>query len=176
MDLDAAESMALALMADHGLTGEGWRFAFDHAVRRFGVCRYQEKAIGLSRYLVELNPPERVRLTILHEIAHALVGPGHSHDRVWQMKALAIGSDGRRCYSEADTAAPAARYFLRCPTCNVKADRHRFGDKILWDGLCARCRGPLDWFDRKAGTKLVRDHERRLLLWERGPGALDIAS
>ena len=32
-----------------------------------------------------------IRDTLLHEIAHAIVGPGHGHDAVWQTAARRIG-------------------------------------------------------------------------------------
>jgi hypothetical protein len=38
--------------------------------------------------------------TILHEIAHALVGARHGHDRVWRATALRIGCSGTRCVPE----------------------------------------------------------------------------
>ena len=34
--------------------------------------------------------------TILHEMAHALVGQVHGHDAVWQAQVL--GCSGRRCH------------------------------------------------------------------------------
>ena len=81
MRLHDARKLALELMAEHGLTRTGrapnfgvrvWRFTFDNAVRRFGVCRYHNGTISLSRVLVKLNTDAEVRATILHEIAHAL--------------------------------------------------------------------------------------------------------
>ena len=37
--------------------------------------------------------------TLLHEIAHALVGRRHHHDAVWRAKAREIGCTGQRCHS-----------------------------------------------------------------------------
>lgn len=71
----------------------------------FGRYRYNRlghKSIELSTKLVEINDAERVRLTILHEVAHALT-EGHGHDRVWKAKLLELGGDGKRCYSSSDT-------------------------------------------------------------------------
>src|SRR3954468_12751994 len=98
MDLQEARRLATALMAEHGLSG--WRLVLDSAKTRAGVCRAQRKEIGLSRHLTALHAEPEVRDTVLHEIAHALVGPAHGHDEVWRATALRIGCSGRRCVSQ----------------------------------------------------------------------------
>ena len=58
----------------------GWQFAFDLAPARGGLCRYREKQITLSvTYCLKASKEEIVD-TILHEIAHAIVGPKHGHN------------------------------------------------------------------------------------------------
>ncbi|MFI7546778.1 SprT-like domain-containing protein [Actinoplanes sp. NPDC049599] len=95
MNHATARELATGLMAQHKLTG--WRLVFDNARTRAGVCRSDRKEIGLSRHLIGLYSPEQVTETVLHEIAHALVGPRHGHDRVWRTVAQRIGCSGRRC-------------------------------------------------------------------------------
>ena len=95
MDLTEARQLAAGLMGRHGLSG--WRLVFDNAKTRAGVCRYDRKEIGLSRPLVALYEVEQVTDTVLHEIAHALAGPRHGHDRVWRATARRIGCSGDRC-------------------------------------------------------------------------------
>lgn len=71
----------------------------------FGRYRYSVlygRKIELSSKLVAINDEDRVKLTILHEIAHALT-EGHGHDAVWKAKLIEIGGDGKRCYSSSDT-------------------------------------------------------------------------
>lgn len=87
--------MARGLMAEHGL--RGWTLVLDRAKTRAGVCRAGRREIGLSRELTALHSAEQVRDTVLHEIAHALVGPGHGHDAVWRATAVRIGGSGERC-------------------------------------------------------------------------------
>lgn len=98
MRLDEARALAVGLMAEHDLSG--WRLVFDEAKTRAGVCRPDSREIGLSRPLTLLYDREQVRDTVLHEIAHALVGTRHGHDRVWRAAALRIGCSGTRCVSE----------------------------------------------------------------------------
>ena len=73
MDVEDAVAVARGLLAEHGLTG--WSVVLDRAKTRAGVCRADRREIGLSAPLTALHSPEEVRDTILHEIAHALVGP-----------------------------------------------------------------------------------------------------
>ncbi|WP_097189062.1 SprT-like domain-containing protein [Ornithinimicrobium cerasi] len=145
MDLDAAARLARTLMDAHGL--RDWRFEFDRAKVRAGACHFADRRITLSRHLTLAHDPDQVRETVLHEVAHALVGPRHGHDRVWRARALAIGATGERCYAGGDQPAVAGRWQGRCPAGHV-VHRHRRPTVVL---LCARCRGAatldrvIDW-------------------------------
>ena len=117
MDLDEARRLAARLMHEHGL--REWTFAFDNAKTRAGVCRPARRQIGLSRPLTALHDEARVRDTILHEIAHALVGPRHGHDATWRAKARQLGCSATRCLPEG-TATIEGRWVGTC------AAGHRF--------------------------------------------------
>lgn len=41
---------------------------------------------------------EEIENTILHEIAHAIVGVGHGHRLKWQEKAIELGVTWKRIY------------------------------------------------------------------------------
>src|SRR5262249_35413457 len=79
-----------------------WEFGFNSNVRRAGVCFYPHAAepgrIELSVHFAASNLDEEVTDTLLHEIAHALVGPGHGHDEVWRAKCREIGARPEACY------------------------------------------------------------------------------
>lgn len=126
--------MADGLLREHGLAG--WRVELDTAKRRAGVCRFTDRVIGLSGPLTDLHDEVEVRDTVLHEIAHALVGPAHGHDRVWRATALRIGCSGRRCV---DTESPrvAGAWVGVCPAGHVK-DRHRRPERVMSCGQCSR--------------------------------------
>lgn len=134
MDLFEARRIAINLMNKHGLTG--WHFDFDRAKRRFGACHYRTKRISLSTHLVALNDEARVKNTILHEIAHALVGPKHNHDAVWKAKAIEIGCTGDRCYSSVDTVTPESRYIGTCPN-GHQSRRFKAPRKTVSCGKCS---------------------------------------
>ena len=119
MDLNRAEQLAISLMKQHGIYELGWRFEFDRAKRRFGVCRYRNKTIGLSKYLTAINDEARIKNTILHEIAHALVGYKHGHDEVWRRKAIEIGCDGERCVNQLEANVIKGKYQAVCKNGHV---------------------------------------------------------
>ena len=64
---------------------------------RAGICRYTTRTIALSVSYVLQAHWNDIRDTLLHEVAHAIVGPGHAHDAVWQTAARRIGCTAKRC-------------------------------------------------------------------------------
>lgn len=135
MDLAEAQRVATRLLHDHGLAQAGWRFRFDHARRRFGSCRFHDRTVTLSRHLAAANDERQVLDTILHEIAHALVGkPGHGE--AWKRTALAVGARPERCYGR-EVVEPAPSWALTCPSCGTRWTRHRLRRMRY---ACSRCR------------------------------------
>jgi SWI/SNF-related matrix-associated actin-dependent regulator 1 of chromatin subfamily A len=61
--------------------------------RFLGLCSHKDKCIILSAHHIDIHPTPDVVNTIKHEVAHALVGPGHGHNDVWQAKAIEVGCD-----------------------------------------------------------------------------------
>jgi len=115
MELTAARTLALKLMDQHGLTALRWSFRFDGAQKRLGLCTYRSRTISLGEAFASAAEESDVRDTVLHEIAHALVGPGHGHGPVWKKKAHELGctpkSTGRNAAADArwDEMVAAAR-------------------------------------------------------------------
>ena len=58
-----------------------------------GLCSHKDKCIILSAHHIDIHPTADVVNTIKHEVAHAIVGPGHAHDEVWSAKAREVGCD-----------------------------------------------------------------------------------
>ena len=143
-----ARRLALELMGRYQL--HGWQFALNSNVRRAGVCffpfRDRPGRLGLSVHFIERNAEEDVLDTILHEIAHALVGTGHGHDEVWKAKCREIGAKPEPCYGE-EIDMPKGRWRARCPACQKEFHRHR-RPRVLqgWHHKeCGKDRGTFSW-------------------------------
>lgn len=122
MNLEIAYRLARTKLDEHGL--QQWDIMFDVAKLRFGRCYYKTHLITLSRILVGLNNEAEILDTILHEIAHALVGREHRHDRIWKQKARDIGCNGKRCYGQG-VIRPVAKYSAICTRCSSVYRRQR---------------------------------------------------
>ncbi len=133
MNLRDAKALTEAYLEHFGLNG--WRFEFDRSIKRFGACFHLQKKITLSERLVLANSENIVEQTILHEIAHALVGEGHGHDWVWQAKARELGCSGNRCYGDEVTRAES-RYLAVCPNCQASIPKNRKPTKLY---ACTPC-------------------------------------
>jgi predicted SprT family Zn-dependent metalloprotease len=133
-DLQAMAARATAWIAAHQLAG--WSFQFDHATTRAGCCNYQTRVISLASAYARSATDEAITDTLLHEIAHALVGQAHEHDQVWQAQAVALGCSGQRCH---DVQFTLPRYIVACAQgCWVTtAERRQRG------AVCRTCQGPV---------------------------------
>lgn len=147
MQLSNVLSLGNQLMKQHGLTSLGWGFELDNAKRRFGVCRHRNRTISISKHLATLNDEAKVKDTILHEIAHALVGPNHGHDHVWKRKCIEIGAKPERCYSTDETNTPTLRYVAKCEACGKEHQKVKRPQPL--SKYACRCQSHLPWSNRK---------------------------
>ncbi|GGL43407.1 hypothetical protein GCM10012283_27500 [Phycicoccus endophyticus] len=134
--------MARRLLHEHGL--EEWSVVVDRAKTRAGVCRFARRQIGISGPLTALHSEEEVRDTVLHEIAHALVGPAHGHDATWRAAAVRIGCTGERCVPN-DAPRVPGDWVGRCPAGHERM-RHRAPTRLMSCGRCSRAFDPAHLF------------------------------
>ncbi|MDE0300843.1 MAG: SprT-like domain-containing protein [Candidatus Poribacteria bacterium] len=143
MPLKAVEALGLRLIREHEAASglkKGWKFAFDLAPVRGGVCRHKQKLIALSvTYCLKASKEEIVD-TILHEIAHAIVGPNHNHDEAWKSVARRIGCTAKRCH-QVDHTLP--RWRGACG-CGREWKRQRLSSRTR-RGYCPKCKGRIAW-------------------------------
>ena len=142
--LAEVEALAHELLARHvvesGLDAD-WSFGFDLATSRGGVCRPAEKRVGLSVSYCHRATRAEIADTLLHEIAHAIVGVRHQHDAVWQAKAREIGCTAERCH---DVNHTPARWVGACG-CGKRWLRQRLSRHLRRGARCARCDGEITW-------------------------------
>jgi predicted SprT family Zn-dependent metalloprotease len=130
-ELQAIAARASAWLVAHQL--EGWSFQFDHATRRAGCCNYQTQVISLAHAYARAASDAEIDDTLLHEIAHALVGKAHGHDQLWRAKAVALGCSGHRCH---DVQFTPPRYIVTCVNaCWVTTAERQRG------AVCRTCHG-----------------------------------
>ena len=142
--LREVEEIANGLMAQHqgsGALQAGWSFGFDLAPARAGVCRYRERRIDLSVSYCLAATRAEIEDTVLHEIAHAIVGPKHNHDAVWKAKAREIGCRGERCH-RVQHSVP--RWIGECG-CGQQWFRQTLQRRMVRNRVCAKCLGEIPW-------------------------------
>ncbi len=131
------EILAKTLIAEFAPVG--WQFGWMNEKTVNGRCYYNIKTIKLSRHLTPLRTPEAVRQTIMHEICHALTGPGHGHDAVWKAKMRSFGLPADRCSQDTVDRSSISNWEGKCPGCGKVTHMIR---KPRVDRSCGKCGGP----------------------------------
>jgi predicted SprT family Zn-dependent metalloprotease len=154
------ETLALAkqLMGVEWIEGQptlieqGWTFKFAKDKRTVGWCRHSQKTIEVSKYYLDSHPDE-IKDTILHEIAHALVGPNHGHDYVWRRMCVKIGANPRRTTDKAVFGGDY-NYTVGCNnedcTHQWTHGKHRI-KQAYYRYYCKWCHGPIFIYNHKTG-------------------------
>ena len=117
-----------------------WKFGFDLAQNRGGVCRYGTKTISLSVTYCLNGSKEELLDTVLHEIAHAMVGPGHGHDFYWKQTAKQIGCKASICHT---VKHGLDKWKGTCP-CGQQWKRKKLLKRVR-NGKCPKCMEPITW-------------------------------
>ena len=129
------------LMREHGLTEDGWRFEISNTKQSLGRCRHGMKVIEYSKWYLD-EPEDQVVDTILHEIAHALVGPNHGHDEVWKWKCIEVGARPERVVEDVQSKL-RYNFVIKCvnPECRrpYKGYRHRLKREAVSRMYCKGC-------------------------------------
>lgn len=128
---------------------ESWSFAFDNAKTRAGLCNYTAKRISVSRHIALRSDDDEVHQTLLHEVAHAIVGPKAGHGPEWKRVAAELGYVGGRTH-DGPVPHELAPWVGTCPNGHV-AYRYRRPTRVTSCGKCSRRFDPalkIDWVRR----------------------------
>jgi len=139
--IEAIAALANDLLQEFELND--WIFRFDHSTRRAGCCNYHDKKISIASNLARNASGEDIRDTLLHEIAHALVGKKHNHDPVWKAKAKEIGCSGERTHQ---LVFSPPRYHVTCENGCWEHTAERRNHRLL----CRTCHGKIIYSPYKA--------------------------
>lgn len=127
-------AFARSTLDQHGLSD--WSVRWDHAKRRAGCCVHSRREISFSATLARIYPPETMRDVVLHEVAHALAGPRHQHDRHWKRIAAHLGARPRALLP-ADLPTPPPAWVGRCPRCGTGKQLHSAPRRVVSCGRCS---------------------------------------
>ena len=102
----------------------GWTFKMNNSKTTLGMCKYGKKQVCISSYLLRgISCDEnKIRNTILHEIAHIIAGHENNHNHNWKKVAVSIGASPATC-GTMDTIDPS--YIMYCPKGCFKKGYHR---------------------------------------------------
>lgn len=135
------------------LFDEGWRFQWNRGKKRIGCCSYKDKTIELSYiYAENVEDPEALRNTILHEIAHALT-PGEHHSKVWMKACIAVGARPERLCNDPQVVnanSVLSGWQAKCEHCertHKKFRRPKYINSMhcASSSLCKRNKTALKW-------------------------------
>lgn len=103
MDLSAARALAEKHMWALGL--DDWQIRFRASRTVAGHCSSTNRTITFSKELTHVASEAEFLDTVLHEIAHAVVGCSKGHGPEWRAYAVSIGCSGERCHDRVLTDA-----------------------------------------------------------------------
>ncbi len=99
MNITEAKKLAKDTATENRLFG--WKIFFSDTDKTCGVHWPSHKALEFSKPYFDLNTTDNCKDTILHEIAHALVGiehgRNHGHDEIWKAKCVELGAIPEAC-------------------------------------------------------------------------------
>ena len=119
--------------------------------RLAGVCDFDREVIAINADLLDGNSLEELLDTTLHEIAHALAGPEHDHDIVWQKWAVKLGARPVAETPWRTDNASSAPYRLTCARCGWSLGSTTY--QRNW--FCRSCRTRVNVYDNASGVRLL---------------------
>lgn len=114
MDMKLLANEVVVLWDQYNL--HQWEFVLGKSKHRLGVCKHKLKVIEVSEIHARNDPANIVLDTLKHEIAHALVGPGHGHSDTWKAKAREVGCSEDACgsHSKHETYRAPGKWYAQC--------------------------------------------------------------
>lgn len=104
---------------------------------RLGVCKHHKRTIEYSELIFKHLERDEIVQTIIHEVAHAAVGPGFGHGPIWQRKYAAMGGTrGRTANLPQEVRHAISKYVIHCA---VTGDIIAYRNRRRADGWSCLC-------------------------------------
>lgn len=114
MEIDDVFAFATRLLREYGLND--WHVKLGSGKKLLGSCNYSNKTIKISKFHIMHSSKEDILDTVKHEVAHAVVGPGHGHGPIWKAAAIKIGAVPE---ARSKKRTIPHRYELICDVCGT---------------------------------------------------------
>ena len=141
-----AYNRALELLGLHNL--QDWSVSINGSRSALAFTDHIDKDISISKFFVYMSSKKQFDGVVLHEIAHALLGPGFGHGDEFLELCKKISPDDD--YAKAWVDIGIRRYFFECPRCSYSGYHNSKSDKA-----CPECYGKTGdtiVFNRKVNT------------------------
>jgi len=145
MNLFKLREFAHVEMVKWGLIEQGWVFKWGKRKTSLGTCHYRERTITISREFAELNSEAQMVDTVLHEIAHAIVGIGYDHGPVWKQACLLVGCRPVAVVTSNQVVTPTHKWLIVCEKCGKTLARRHTRRMKLETKICAYCDSGVKW-------------------------------
>ena len=147
--LAEAVGRAEALLHKHGL--DDWSIQVYGKRSVLAEAWHTQKTIKVSRFFIYVANREQFDGVILHEITHALLGPGFGHGKEFIDTCTRISPDNK--YATESGSFKIHRYKFTCPRCEFVGTSNANRDMA-----CARCStvSGLVRFNKEVNTLEVR--------------------
>lgn len=128
--IEVSVSIIRSLMRLHGF--DDWDLEVNRTRRTMATTWYGLKKITFSKYFLINATREEIEGIALHEIAHAIVGPGYDHGPFWQDICKMISPTNE--YAKSHIKQSINKYNLTCPHCGAKGQLNKKSNRY-----CAEC-------------------------------------
>lgn len=129
-----AVTEAARLLVKNGL-GD-WRINLKSVTSYNAQVRYRQKILIINTKMITVASKDEFTGIMYHEIAHALVGPGHGHGRKFKDKVYEL--TGSYKYAGYSSRVGAGNFLSLCTGCGFKGEVS--SPRARW---CNRCFSPL---------------------------------
>lgn len=141
------------LLANNGL--DEWIIKTNNKTSSLAETWHDEKTIFFSKKFIIVSDKEQFEGIALHEITHALLGPGYGHGKTFRELCTKISKTDK--YACTSITMQIKKYTLTCKDCGYVGNTNAIGH----DRYCSRC------FDNYKIVKLVPEQNTiEVKVWE----------